>query len=175
MRKWRSEHQEQIKANRRAHYLAHRQEQIDVAVLWTKNHREIDRAKSKKFRETHPNYSKEYARKYYWEKQREDIHFRLKGALRARLRKALKYNLKTGSAVRELGCSVEELYNHLELSFTQGMSWDNWGEWHIDHVKPLASFDLTDIKQFKQAVHYTNLQPLWAIDNLRKGAREQSS
>jgi hypothetical protein len=51
------------------------------------------------------------------------------------------------------------------------MNWDNYGSWHIDHKKPLAAFDLTKVEQFRQAVHYTNLQPLWRIDNLRKGKK----
>ena len=57
------------------------------------------------------------------------------------------------------------------------MSWDNWNlaGWHIDHIRPLASFDLTDPVQLKQAAHYTNLQPLWAHDNYVKGSRVSSA
>jgi HNH endonuclease. len=55
------------------------------------------------------------------------------------------------------------------------MSWDNYGRdgWHIDHIRPCASFDLTDPEQQRQCFHYTNLQPLWAADNIRKGAKWQ--
>ncbi len=84
---------------------------------------------------------------------------------------AIKTNAKIGSAVRDLGCSVSELMAHLEIKFQPGMTWENWGSWHIDHIKPLASFDLTNREQFLIACHYTNLQPLWASDNLAKGAR----
>jgi hypothetical protein len=55
--------------------------------------------------------------------------------------------------------------------FTEGMSWDNYGEWHIDHILPCSSFDLADIEQQKICFNYKNLQPLWAEDNLRKGAK----
>jgi len=67
---------------------------------------------------------------------------------------------------------VPELMAYLEALFTPGMTWDNRGlyGWHIDHIKPLASFDLTDREQFLQACHYTNLQPLWWQDNLKKGS-----
>jgi hypothetical protein len=67
---------------------------------------------------------------------------------------------------------VEQLRQHLEAQFTDGMSWDNYGRdgWHIDHIRPCASFDLTDPEQQRQCFHYTNLQPLWAADNIRKGA-----
>jgi len=70
-----------------------------------------------------------------------------------------------------VGCSIEELMKHIESQFTDGMSWENQGEWHIDHVRPCASFDLTDEQQQRECFHYTNLQPLWAEDNLRKRAK----
>ena len=78
-----------------------------------------------------------------------------------------------GSAVRDLGCSVEELKRHLEKQFQPKMNWENYGlyGWHIDHIKPLVNFDLTNREQFLEACHYTNLQPLWAEDNLSKGAK----
>jgi hypothetical protein len=71
-------------------------------------------------------------------------------------------------------CNVKKsLKLYLESKFQPGMSWDNWGRtgWHIDHIKPLALFNLSDRKQFLEACHYTNLQPLWAKDNLSKGDR----
>ena len=61
--------------------------------------------------------------------------------------------------------------DHLESLFVPGMTWDNQGEWHIDHVIPCAAFDLTDPAQQSECFHYTNLQPLWAVDNLKKAAR----
>jgi hypothetical protein len=69
---------------------------------------------------------------------------------------------KAGSAVRDLGCTIPELMVYLEARFQEGMSWENYGAWHLDHIKPLVLFDLTDREQFLQAAHYTNLQPLWA-------------
>lgn len=84
---------------------------------------------------------------------------------------AFRTKAKTGSAVRELGCSIEELILWLESQFQPEMSWKNYGLWHIDHRKPLSSFDLTKMDQVKVACHWSNLQPLWALDNLSKGAR----
>jgi hypothetical protein len=97
--------------------------------------------------------------------------------LRRRLQKALKGNFKSGSAVRDLGCSIEELKRHLESQFKPGMSWNNYGRdgWHIDHIIPLSKVDLSDREQLKKVCHYTNLQPLWAIDNLSKGNRISAS
>lgn len=93
--------------------------------------------------------------------------------IRATLRCALKrfrakkaYDTKT-----LLGCSAQELNDHLENLFLPGMSWANRELWHVDHCRPLASFDLTDPAQQREAFHFTNLQPLWAKDNQSKGAR----
>ncbi|RKZ06078.1 hypothetical protein DRQ25_14710 [Candidatus Fermentibacteria bacterium] len=112
--------------------------------------------------------------KYRNLKQKTDVHFRLRILLRDRFTKAIKNNSKTGSAVRDLGCSIEKLKLYLEKMFRPGMSWGNHGagedKWHIDHVKPLSIFDLTDRKQLLEACHYTNLQPLWQVENLKKGA-----
>lgn len=99
-----------------------------------------------------------------------DINFKLVNILRARLNSAIRNTQKTGSAVNDLGCSIEELKKHLESKFEPWMSWDNHGEWHIDHIIPLASFDLSNPDELKKACHYTNLQPLKASDNMSKNS-----
>ena len=111
------------------------------------------------------------ARKWRKNKYHNDIQYKLTTAIRSRVRIALNNNQKTGSAIDDLGCSVDELKIYLENQFEEGMTWDNWKHdgWHIDHIKPLSKFDLTDPVQFKEAVHYTNLQPLWWKENLKKG------
>ncbi len=97
----------------------------------------------------------------------------IRRTLRRRLHHALKGNAKTGSAVRDLGCSIDELKLHLESKFKPGMTWENHSllGWHIDHIKPLASFDLTNRDELLKAIHYTNLQPLWAEENMKKGSK----
>lgn len=70
------------------------------------------------------------------------------------------------------GCSWEQLKQHLEQQFNEGMTWDNYGSvWHIDHIIPIASFNLTVKEEQVKCFHYTNLQPLFAKDNLTKGSR----
>ena len=97
--------------------------------------------------------------------------------LRSRLRSALLaqgLRKRKISTTKELtGVAFEELRLHLERQFQPGMTWDNWTTdgWHIDHIIPCASFDLTDPEQQKACFHYTNLQPLWALENIKKGAR----
>jgi hypothetical protein len=112
---------------------------------------------------------------YMRERRRNSDTFRLSSNLRTRMTLAIKtqYGFKSGSSNELLGCSFEEVRQHLEEQFTEGMSWDNHGKngWHIDHIRPCASFDLNDPEQQKECFHYTNLQPLWAEDNLKKGDR----
>ena len=100
-------------------------------------------------------------------------NYKLTVLLRTRLLKVLNRNTKTGSFIKDLGCSVEELKQYLENQFKPGMTWENWSfkGWHIDHKIPLSKFDLTVRNQFIKAAHYTNLQPLWAKENLSKGNR----
>lgn len=92
--------------------------------------------------------------------------------LRSRLSKALSRKQKTVSMSEYLGCSLDELKLHIESKFQINMTWDNYAlnGWHLDHIKPLDLFDLTDPNQIKEACHYTNLQPLWAKDNRSKGS-----
>jgi hypothetical protein len=115
--------------------------------------------------------NKEYRRKYFRNREDSDIQYKLRCALRNRIRCAIKHDARSGSAINDLGCSIEYFKNYLEKQFSSGMTWDNYGDWHIDHKKPLISFDLTDPEQFRKAVHFTNLQPLWAMDNLSKGTK----
>lgn len=118
------------------------------------------------------NLNKEKLRLYYKNRARQkrqlDINFRLTLSLRSRLNKAIKRQQKAGSFVKDLGCSIEELKQYLQSKFQPGMTWENYGKWHIDHIRPLSSFNLEDRKEFILACNYNNLQPLWAKDNLRK-------
>ncbi len=108
---------------------------------------------------------------YCRNRRKTDINYKLAYYLRNRVRAIIKKGIKTGSAVRDLGCSVEELKVYLEKQFQFGMSWDNYGKWHIDHIIPLSKFDLNNREDFLKACNYKNLQPLWAIDNLKKSNR----
>lgn len=110
---------------------------------------------------------------YHRERYKNNINHKLAGRIRDRLSSALKGKTKPASAIKMLGCTIDELKIHIESKFYEGMTWNNWDKhgWHIDHIIPLDSFDLTDKEQFGKACHYTNLQPLWAIDNWSKGNR----
>jgi thiol-disulfide isomerase/thioredoxin len=101
-------------------------------------------------------------------RRRKDINYKLKRYLRTRLWQALKGNPKIVTTMKLIGCSIKQLKNHLEKKFTKGMTFKNYGKWHIDHIKPCASFDLSKASEQRKCFHYSNLQPLWAKDNLEK-------
>lgn len=80
-----------------------------------------------------------------------------------------------GKLLQRLGYTISELRRHLEKQFSEGMSWENYGQWHIDHIVPCAAFDMTDKQSFQQCWALENLQPLWASDNIQKGAKHGSA
>ncbi len=111
-------------------------------------------------------------------RRKTDIQYNIKRRLRFRLRHEIerlkdKKFVKTYSTFDLVGCSFEELKNHIESKFTEWMSWDILlsGKIHIDHIKPCKLFDLSNIEEQKKCFHYTNLQPLWWIDNIKKNAK----
>jgi len=115
----------------------------------------------------------QYQREWQRDKRQNDLCHRLASCLRHRVQQSIKHGYKSASTVQLLGASIEEVRAHLEAQFLPGMTWDNWTSngWHIDHIRPCASFDLTDAAQQRECFHYTNLQPLWASDNCAKRHR----
>lgn len=103
--------------------------------------------------------------------------YRIWHTLRARLKSALRHKgiRKCASTLQLLRCTPAEACKHIESLFQPGMTWENRGEWHIDHIRPLASFDMLNPEHQRIACHYLNLQPLWGVDNLRKGDTWQSA
>jgi hypothetical protein len=108
----------------------------------------------------------EYERDY----RRTDINRNIGMKLRNRINGVLRYNRKSKPTEELLACSVSELAVHLQSQFQEGMTWDKFlaGEIHIDHIVPCALFDLSLPEEQAECFHYSNLQPLWAIENLRK-------
>ncbi len=95
-------------------------------------------------------------------------------ALRIRINGIFRGKIRTGSAVRDLGCTITEFVAHIEALFTEGMTRENYGAaWELDHKLPLSSFNLRDAAQFRAACHYTNIQPLLIADHLEKTRNEQ--
>ncbi len=136
----------------------------------------------KALREYHCNYNKlnkerlsKRKKERHHERLKNDFYYKLKRQLRRRIFMAFKRakTSKSTSTYELVGCPLPELKKHIESKFCEGMSWDNHGKfgWHIDHIIPCSSFDLTILEEQKKCFHYSNLQPLWAADNLRKGSK----
>jgi hypothetical protein len=148
----------------------------------------LEYAREKQYRwfsenkEKHYDLVKEYQqtnKKYLKDKRKQrlssDLNYRIARNLRSRLWHAIKKSKDNVSAVSDLGCSIEDLKTFLSIMFQPGMTWENYGTWHIDHVIPLSNFDLTCSDQLKKACHYTNLQPMWASENASKQNRYSGS
>ncbi len=125
------------------------------------------------------NYNKNHKKErneYINNKLKNNLNFKLSHNLRSRLYNALKNSWKSGSAVRDLGCSIPEFKTYLESKWAEGMTWKNWSKtgWHIDHIVPLDFFNLQNKEELLKACHYTNLQPMWAEENLSKGSYQNN-
>jgi hypothetical protein len=178
------QNKEKIKARNKAYYWSNRDYVLERQKKYQANNAESYRARARKWEKNNPdrvkankkrlrqgdNY-KIWRKKYRDFRFATDINFKILERYRKRLWDALKGNNKSASTLNLLGCTVEFFKNYIEAKFVSGMSWDNYGEWHIDHIKPCASFDLSVDSEQIACFHYTNLQPLWAKDNISKGAR----
>lgn len=138
----------------------------------SKKYYEVNKEKIKKRHREYYEVNKEKINKqqmfYNKNKRKEDSTYRLKDTLRSRTYNAFKYKgWKKNSKTQEmLGASYDVVKTHIERQFTKGMTWDNHGEWHIDHIYPLSK--AKDEEHLRKLCHYTNLQPLWASDNISK-------
>lgn len=132
---------------------------------WYINNKERAKSTVKTYETTNKEAVRERKRKYVNKRRSEDLSFRLASNVRARVSRAITKGFKKSSLSEYLGCTIEELKVYLESKFESGMTWENYGEWEIDHVYPLAKSDLTDPAVFVKVCGYTNLQPLWASDN----------
>ena len=110
---------------------------------------------------------------YNKKKYNTDPYFKVVCCMRSRISKLLKQKNadKYNKFYNYLGCSKQDFILYFQAKFKEVMTWENHGEWHIDHIKPCASFNLLNEEEQKKCFHYTNLQPLWASENLSKGSK----
>jgi hypothetical protein len=183
-KEYNKKNKEKISARNREYGKKHR----DKAKIREKKYRDNNKEKKKEYAVKHKEKISEYHKLYRiknkeklkerknelrrW-KLKEDVSYKLEHNIRCRIRMALKNNSKTSSSKELLGCSIEELKKHLEKQFKEGMSWNNYcyRSWHIDHIIPVAKYNLLLEEEQKKCFHYTNLQPLWAEENMKKGNR----
>jgi hypothetical protein len=115
-----------------------------------------------------------WCKRRFKERYKHDFAYTIVRILRYRLWQVTisEGRKRAGAALELLGCSIEQFRAHLETQFSNRMNWKNYGSaWHIDHIIPCSAFDLSDPRQQQQCFHYTNLRPLWARANIRKGNR----
>jgi hypothetical protein len=153
-KKYYDKNREKVEAQKKVYYEQNKEEILAYRYKWREDNR--DRVN-------------ELTRKRNKERRQTDLNYKITQNLRCRLYKAVKGLTKHDSTLDLLGCSVDYLKEHLSSQFAEGMSWSNYGEWHIDHIVPCVKFNLQDKGQQYKCFHYTNFQPLWAKDNLVKG------
>jgi hypothetical protein len=159
---WYKENEKKHKETGKKWYLANKEYMLKKMKEYQKNNKDKIRATRRK-----------------WEKKerRNNINYKIMQNLRSRLRDAIKKGHKSKRTLKLLGCSLDKLKQHLESKFTKGMSWETYGlyGWHIDHIRPCCTFDLSKPKEQLKCFNYKNLRPLWAKDNLerRKDGRKR--
>lgn len=125
----------------------------------------------KQYVEKNKDWWRKYEREYKTSRRQEDMFFKIKSNLSSRLSDLIQNRIIGQRTIELLGCDRNTFLQHIESQFTEGMTWENYGlkGWHIDHIIPISSYDLTNESEVKKACHYSNLQPLWWKDNLEKG------
>ena len=123
------------------------------------------------YRQRHKKQYREQQNKYNRERRSIDPIYKLITNMRNRTVQAVKNNTRPDHTMKLFGCTGPELKTYLESKFQPEMTWENYGHngWHIDHIRPIVSFDLSNSEEQRKCFHYTNLQPLWAMENLKKG------
>lgn len=182
--RYRKEHKEERKEYDKLYRENHKEEKAKYYKNYYESNSDIIKERSKAFYENNKEYRKEYDKKYkethkeeitkrqrnYRNKRRKlDLEYKIVCNLRCRIRLALHGKSKSAHTMELIGCSIEELKQHLESQFRDGMSWENYGTtWHIDHIIPCIAFDMIDEEQQKECFNYKNLQPLLVEENLSK-------
>ena len=148
-----------------------RKKRVERSKNWVKANRSKVNAYARKRRqnsEIREKIQNAWNKRYY-----TDIQFKLADRFRKRFKKVMKGKSKSEKTLSYLGCSPEKFKEHMESQFTEGMNWNNHGYrgWHIDHIIPCSSFDLTKEEDIRKCFHYTNMQPLWGTQNMKKGSK----
>ena len=170
-KKYHEEHKEELKIYSKKYREEHKEEIVIRNKKYNDKHKEEKKLYDKKYHQSHKKERKIYRKKYQIKRRKTDTRFKIAGNLRNRVYNAIKRNTKSLSTMLLIGCEMDYLLFHLQSQFTKGMNWDNYGKWHIDHIKPCCKFDLSKESEQKKCFNYKNLQPLWAEDNLAKSAK----
>jgi hypothetical protein len=152
---YRQQNLEKIKAYQKEYYLRNKEKIKDKQRSYAVNNKDKVNRKNVRYRSR---------------RLKKDVNFHVLHNLRNRLIKSLNGSYKPTKSLELIGCTSEFLKAHLESKFKDGMTWENYGHkgWHIDHIRPCASFNLEDPEEQKLCFNYKNLQPLWSQENFLK-------
>ena len=173
---------EAIKEHKKEYRKNNKEALTKYAREWNKKNKELKAGYVRKWEEKNKEVRAKYYKEYRKNRYHTDPNYKMRYLLIKSLRNKLKRHLiketnpefsYTKASSSLLGCTLEEVKTHIENQFEDGMTWENWTRdgWHLDHIVPCSSFDLTKNEEQEKCFHYTNLQPLWAKDNLSKGSK----
>ena len=167
-RRYYQENRERILENKKTYYA---KKQPEICAYRKRNAKRLSKANSVWHRENRDRIRERKRLESRRRRERPTSH--IAGSIRRRLSKLLNGQRSPARTEALVGCSFVELRGHLERQFRKGMSWENYGfrGWHIDHILPCSAFDLSREEELRRCFHFTNLRPLWARENLRKGAK----
>jgi len=136
---------------------------------WDKRNPDKKRAICKRWAQNNPEKVKAMRKRHY---DKKSTTAKIAVRIRNRIRETITYGWKSQKTEILIGCTFEALKIHLERQFTKEMTWDNYGiYWHVDHIRPCSSYDLTLESEQKACFNFTNLRPLEKLENIRKGNR----
>lgn len=170
-KKYRKDNHEKVKEARKAHYQANIEKMRLEKIKYNDKTKEKKKAYDLIYRELNKDKIKKY--KKDWELANKDNPInKIKKNLRRRINHVLKNNKKSNTTFELIGCTPEFFKDYIASLFKDGMSWDNYGEWHIDHITPCFTFDLSKPEEQNKCFHYSNQRPLWAKENLTRSRIE---
>lgn len=166
---WREAHAEEVRARGKTRYAENKEAMKAARKANYARDPEKHRKAAKNYRDTNAAH-RERERVRALKRLREATpENRMLRSMRTRIYIALKGNAKVSKTATLVGCTIPELRAHLEARFQPGMTWANYGEWHVDHIKPCILFDFRDPEEQGRCFHFSNLQPLWGVENMSKG------
>ncbi len=184
-RKWKFKNIDKVRAYRKAYYQKNKDRELENHKKWVEKNPDLFRTIKRKcdagYRiknateiagHRRSSGAKALRNKRNKMQYRSNVLHRAECLERSRFKQALKRKLFSDVILIMCGCSLVELRTYIESKFTGGMTWENYGAWHIDHIIPVRYFDLTITENVGKCFHFSNLQPLWAKDNFLKSANE---
>ena len=169
IKKYYQANKERVKEICKEYYQANKERIKESSKKYYQANKENIKENNKEYQKANKERINHHKKEYRRERRKTDPLFKMRCNLRKRTWAAFKskYWQKNNTTKDLLGCTFEEAKQHIEKQFTKGMNWNNYGKWHIDHIIPLAS--AKNEQEICNLCHYTNLQPLWAEDNIKKG------